>query len=924
MADEKIISVRLRALTADLESGMRRAGASIRGFQAAADRDMQALGNTLTSAGRAMTMGLTVPIAAGFALAVQQSISFESAMAGVARTMGLTGAQTQEMADGIRAMATELPASREEIAAVAEAAGQLGISRENVLEFTRTMIDLSIATNMTADEAAAALARFANITQMPQTQFDNLASSVVALGNAGASTESEIVAMALRLAAAGTQAGLTEGEIMGLAAALSDVGLTAELGGSNFSRVMLRMRDASIQGGEALHAFATAAGMSADAFAQMFRDNPDEAIARFVEGLHDITASGGTVTPILQGIGLRGSELADVLNRVSGAGDRVRDSMQAGEQAFIDNVAAAAEARRQYETTGAQIQVAWNRITDAAMSAGDIIAPIFADLASVGASVAQFFTVLPGPIQAAIIALLSFAAAIGPVTWLAGNLIKAWAVLSTAAPQVAAAITKIGSALVALAPQFAVAAAAAAAFWAAMQLASGEAGDQISSVVTGQIQGALHDMVEAMVSADDAVAGLAAHLAQGFDAADFDALADARIRVEDIAAAALEGGDAWQAMLDRLEGTGVNLQGLDDLAQQAQRIFRDMGETGALDAVQNALDGISDEAAAAAASTQALDGAWAALNNTLGDAEAAARARQALRDLQAEAMGMIEGGVSAAEMDALTISTVGYARALEDAANAANTNADGVTNVAAANEQLIRMMQRVRDDIPASMREMWDGMIRDIGGRPIPLRADGSQARQELQRTLAAMTPMERRQFLAFLRADGSQARTEAQNTTRKARDYAAGRYQGRLSADVWSAITDIGRAQRAADDFEGTYTATLRTVQTLVPLMSAEGNYFSPRAGGTSTVVAEAGYPEAVITSDPRYRARQLALLARLGFGQFAQPYAGLGTGATVGGGGTRVEYNFVVVRDTREAVAAVPSARREHARAFLDGRAG
>lgn len=39
-------------------------------------------------------------------------------------------------------MAKEMPTSATEIAAVAEAAGQLGIQNENILSFTKTMVML--------------------------------------------------------------------------------------------------------------------------------------------------------------------------------------------------------------------------------------------------------------------------------------------------------------------------------------------------------------------------------------------------------------------------------------------------------------------------------------------------------------------------------------------------------------------------------------------------------------------------------------------------------------------------------------------------------------------------------------------------------------------------------------------------------------
>lgn len=198
------------------------------------------IGDGLNTFGNKMTMGVTVPIVAGVAAVAKAAIDWESAFAGTKKTVdevvdanGKVIYSYDELEAGLRSLAKELPATHAEIAATAENAGQLGIATENVISFTKTMIDLGESTNLGAEEASVALARLANITQMPQENFERLGSTIVELGNNLATTESEITEMSLRLAGAGSQVGMSESQIVSFAAALSSVGIEAEAGKQN-------------------------------------------------------------------------------------------------------------------------------------------------------------------------------------------------------------------------------------------------------------------------------------------------------------------------------------------------------------------------------------------------------------------------------------------------------------------------------------------------------------------------------------------------------------------------------------------------------------------------------------------------------------------------------------------------------------------
>lgn len=199
----------------------------------------------MASVGDSLTRGVTLPIVAGVAATVKAASDWESAFAGTKKTVdevvdanGNVIYSYEQLEGELRNLAKQLPATHSEIAGVAEAAGQLGIETDNVVSFTKTMIDMGESTNLSAEQAASSMARLANITGMSQNDFDRLGSTIVGLGNNFATTESEILEMGLRLAGTGNQIGMTEADIMALGTAMSSVGVQAEAGKHNCPSAM--------------------------------------------------------------------------------------------------------------------------------------------------------------------------------------------------------------------------------------------------------------------------------------------------------------------------------------------------------------------------------------------------------------------------------------------------------------------------------------------------------------------------------------------------------------------------------------------------------------------------------------------------------------------------------------------------------------
>lgn len=403
MAKKKIRYV-FGADVTELERGMKRVEYKLGKLSANAQRF-----------GSAMTRNVTAPLVGLGALAVREAVKFESAFAKVKKSVGGTEAELKAMENGIIEMSKTMPTAAEEIARVAASAGQLGIKRENILSFTKTMIQLGETSNMSADEAADSLARFANITQMSQKNFDRLGSTVVALGNALATTEKEVVEMGLRLAGAGKQVGMTEAQIMALGGALSSVGIEAQAGGTAFSKLMIEMKLATVKGGDAVKDFATVAGMSVQEFSTLFEQDATGAIIKFIQGLASLKGTGMTAIEVLDKMGITEIRLRDAILRATGASNVFTNAVELGSKAWQKNNELQEKTAIFYQTTEKRLAILRNQISATGREIGNTLTPSLMVAANRVADVTKAFSELSPEMKTNIVNWGLMAAAIGPM-----------------------------------------------------------------------------------------------------------------------------------------------------------------------------------------------------------------------------------------------------------------------------------------------------------------------------------------------------------------------------------------------------------------------------------------------------------------------------------------------------------------------------
>lgn len=388
-------------------------------------------GNRILNVARGWTFAGAI-LGTGIGLVAKEAIEYEKAIAGVRKTTDPTAAQLQEFALGFRKMSTEIPVAAKELANMGQMAGQLGIRNDSLLTFVETMAKLQTATNIIGEEGAADLAKFMNIMGTSQDRVSNLGSALVDLGNHFATTEKDILDMGKNLAGAGRQIGLSEGSVLGIATALSSVGIEAEKGGSAFSKIMIQMASAvdtmDTRAGSKLREFAGVSGMTAEAFANLFKTNPAGAIAAFVEGLGSANERGTTAIGILQEMGVKEVRLRDTLLRAGGAHKLFNEAVNMGNKAFRENTALQKEFNTFNDTTASKLERAKNKLTDLAIEVGGKLLPVIADLIGKSGYVidsvkgmVEGFSNLPEPVQKTAFAMTGLFLAGGPILGMFGQ-----------------------------------------------------------------------------------------------------------------------------------------------------------------------------------------------------------------------------------------------------------------------------------------------------------------------------------------------------------------------------------------------------------------------------------------------------------------------------------------------------------------------
>ena len=377
--------------------------------------------STLKSAGMTLYSTLTPAVTMLGWRAVTAAQDIDSAYRDMRKTVNGTETQFQDLRDAAIEFSQTHVTSADQVLEIQAMGGQLGVGAESLRDFSEAVSNIEVATDLDAETAATDLGQLANITHMTTGEYGRFADSLVRLGNNGASTESQIMDITKRIGSMASIVGISTPDMLALASSIASTGMNSEAAGTAISNTLSDMETAVAQGGDKLQKFADVAGMSAEEFADKWKNDPIVAFQEFVKGLNKVEQSGGSADAVLQGLGITGvrqkQAIEGLMQTIGGLDNNLqmsRDAWNGMTDEWGQAGDAANEASKKAEGFSGQLSILKN-IGNAALSelAGGAV-PWMKMITDAAQGAMEAFSGMGEGAKASVVGILAFSAGIGP------------------------------------------------------------------------------------------------------------------------------------------------------------------------------------------------------------------------------------------------------------------------------------------------------------------------------------------------------------------------------------------------------------------------------------------------------------------------------------------------------------------------------
>ena len=311
----------------------------------------------------------TAVAGAALALPIKAAIDFESKMADVKKVVNFdTPQQFKAMSSDILKLSTVIPMSAEGLGDIVAAAGQAGIAREELLEFTSDAAKMGVAFDMAGAEAGSAMTGLRTLFKLNQDQVVRLGDAYNHLSNNMDATARDMLNIANRAGASAELFGLSGEQVGALGATFLALKTQPEVAATGINSMLLKLQAADKQGPKFQQALA-GIGMSAQGLKDAIEQDAQGALLGFLEAVESSDDVSGTLFDLF------GLEYTDDMTKLVGGLDLYRKSLGlvADETKFADSMQKEYEARS--KTTANELELMKNRMYRLGVTVGSVTLP---------------------------------------------------------------------------------------------------------------------------------------------------------------------------------------------------------------------------------------------------------------------------------------------------------------------------------------------------------------------------------------------------------------------------------------------------------------------------------------------------------------------------------------------------------------------
>jgi len=358
---------------------------------------------------------ITAGIGRVVSAAAEAGIAQERAFADVERTAQGTTRSLSDLKNAYTELSTKTTTSFADLSKIGTLGAQMNIPTNQLKDFTKAVAEFSTVTGMEVESATTAFGRFGQMMGGLQESakgkgdgYAVLANQIADLGAKSVATEPEIANMAVSIAAQGKSAGFTQNEILALSSTLSSLAIPKEWARGSLQRIFNSINSAAADGGEKMHTYAQAVGVTDAEFQKLWRDDPNKVFQGILQNLAGISDKVEKAQAI-KDLGFKNVRDVELLSRMSNSVGLYVEQLKEAEAAskgttFIDESMGII-----MDTLSAKIEAFQHALQNAGAVMNSSFMVPFKLLISLATGIVNAFAKLPAPIQAFVGALAAVA-----------------------------------------------------------------------------------------------------------------------------------------------------------------------------------------------------------------------------------------------------------------------------------------------------------------------------------------------------------------------------------------------------------------------------------------------------------------------------------------------------------------------------------